>query len=174
MTLGNYERKSLERIERTLKVRTWTDTVSALAMPFAVVGAAGALGVALVGFGLNDDLNKEAIRNILIGVPEVKRTRRDGTEQVIENPAFGVPIIGPLFGTGLRIGEKTAEATTRAVDAALTAVEETTAAAFSETGVPTPGELADEVKQTAEEVQAASTDLVGRWAQFMGRLYGYR
>lgn len=170
LTLGTYERAKIEELEQYGKRALMVGSLSAVALPMALVGAAGAISIGMVGFGLNNDLNKEAIRNILIGVPSIRRTRADGSEQTIDNIFFGVPIIGPLFGTGMRIGEKTAEATTRAVSA----VEEAVQDFYDATGIPSPKDTADDFKQASEEVKDAGTDLIGRWSQFMGSLYGYR
>ncbi len=163
LTLGTYERNKIEEVERLAKRSLTVAGVGAVAMPLAVVGAAGALAVSMTGLGLGDVLDKEAIRNITIGAPSVSRTRRDGSEQVIENPLFGVPLLGPLFGTGMRLGEKTAEATSATVEAIANALDAT----YDATGIPSPGD-------TAANFEKAGVDAVNAWAAFMGRLYGYR
>lgn len=121
LTLGNAERTML--VEAGKQARTYgygrlgvqatTGTLSAI----AGASAAGVIALGLIGLGLNGNLDREAIRNLTIGAPAVERTRQDGSAQVIENPLYGVPILGPLFGTGMRIGEKTAEAASSVVAA---------------------------------------------------------
>ncbi len=123
LTLGTYERNKIEEVERIATRGLTVATVGAVAMPLAIAGAAAAVSVGLVGFGLSDDLDREAIRNLIIGTPSISRTKLDGSEQVINNPVYGIPIIGPLFGTGLRIGEYTAEGVTGAVGKAAEALE---------------------------------------------------
>lgn len=126
---GNVERELLRSTRNLARAqiasRTFTGTLSAL----AGATAGGVLALSLVGLGLNGDIDREAIRNLTIGAPAVERTRLDGSAQVIENPLFGVPILGPLFGTGMRIGAKTAEATTTIVDEVARAASDVAAVA---------------------------------------------
>jgi len=125
ITLGTYERARLEQAANTARNAAIVASVGRIVPSIALASVGAALGLGLIGFGLDSDLDRERIRDVLIGTPNVRRTRRDGTEQVVENIFFGVPILGPLFGTGMRIGEKTAEAvsnTANAVDEALTSV----------------------------------------------------
>lgn len=131
LTLGTYERNQVEPIlaevrqaARGAKVATWSAAIGAVAMPLAIASVGGALALGMVGFGLDGNLDRQAIRDVILGTPSVRRTKADGTEQEIENPFFGFPIIGPLFGTGMRIGEKTAEATTAAADVVATAAKD--------------------------------------------------
>ncbi len=123
LTLGTYERQQIEPLIQEVtsaakgaKVATWTAAIGAVALPMALVTAGGAIALGLVGFGLDNVLDRERIRDVLLGTPSVTRTRRDGTEQTIDNLFFGVPIIGPLFGTGMRIGERTVEAATGTIN----------------------------------------------------------
>lgn len=123
ITLGTYERNELRRLERQAKVGLALSGVSAVAVPLAIGTSAVAVGLGLLGFGLGSDLDKDRIKELVIGTQEVRRTRKDGTEQVIKNPLFGVPVLGPLFGSGMRFGEVTAEATTTVIDEILTTIE---------------------------------------------------
>jgi hypothetical protein len=130
LTLGTFERSQIEPLlvemrqaAKGAKVATWSAAIGAVAMPLAIASVGGAVALGLVGFGLDGNLDRQSIRDVILGTPSVRRTRKDGTEQEIENPFFGFPIIGPLFGTGMRIGEKTAEATTQTVTTVTTAVE---------------------------------------------------
>jgi hypothetical protein len=132
LTLGTWERNQvqpiLDEVASAAKAAKWAAfgaSAGSVMTPLVIGGVGGALALGLVGFGLGDALDKERIRNIILGTPQVERTRADGTTQTIENLFFGVPIIGPLFGTGMRIGTSTAEAVTSAaasVDEALTDV----------------------------------------------------
>ena len=131
LTLGTYERQQIDPIlaeirqaARGARVATWGAAIGQVALPLAIASGAGVLALGLVGLGLDGNLDRERIRDVILGTPSVRRTRRDGTEQEVQNPFFGVPIVGPLFGTGMRVGEKTAEAvskTANAVDDALVA-----------------------------------------------------
>lgn len=123
ITLGTYERNELRRLERQAKIGLGITGLSAVAVPLAIGTAAVAVSLGLAGFGLGNDLDKEAIRNLVLGTPVINRTRRDGSEQEIKNPLFGVPVLGPLFGTGMRLGEASAEATTSLVDQVLSGIE---------------------------------------------------
>ncbi len=127
ITLGTYERNELRRLERQAKVGLALSGVSAVAVPLAIGTSAVAVGLGLLGFGLGSDLDKDRLKELVIGTRDVRRTRKDGTEQVIKNPLYGVPVLGPLFGSGMRFGEVTAEATTTVVDEVLSAIEETEA-----------------------------------------------
>lgn len=124
ITLGTYERAELRRLERQAKIGLGISGLSAVAVPLAIGTGAVAIGLGFLGFGLGSDLDKQAIRNLVIGTPEVKRTRADGSEQAIKNPLYGIPVLGPLFGSGMRLGETTAEATTSIFTKAVEAVEE--------------------------------------------------
>ena len=127
ITLGSYERNELRRLERQAKIGLGISGLSAVAVPLAIGTSAVAVGLGLLGFGLGSDLDKERLGDLVIGTPDVRRTRKDGSEQVIKNPLYGVPVLGPLFGSGMRFGEVTAETTTAIVDEVINAIEETEA-----------------------------------------------
>jgi len=139
VTLGTFERSQLEpvlksaaRANTSESVLRYASAFNQVALPLAIAGVGGALALGLVGLGLDGALDRERIRDVILGTPNVRRTRRDGTEQVIENPFFGVPIIGPLFGTGMRIGEKTAEAVTDTINTVDDAISDAVGSVSSE------------------------------------------
>lgn len=113
ITLGQFERQALLRAGREartgLGLSIGASMIGRVAVPLAIASGAAAIALGLAGMGLGQNLDKEKIEAITIGTPDVKRTRMDGTEQTIPNIAYGIPVIGPLFGTGMRIGEKSAE-----------------------------------------------------------------
>lgn len=123
ITLGTYERQQAEHLLTAVRRATIAQASARAASSLGLITVGGAVALGLVGLGLGDDLDRERIRDVILGTPSVRRTKADGTEQVIENPLFGVPILGPLFGTGMRIGEKTAEVVTETVAAVSGTVE---------------------------------------------------
>lgn len=165
VTLGTYERNKLARLERMARINSATLGLNRVLMPLAVGFSSTAGALALVGLGLGSNLDKERILDVLIGTPTIKRTRADGSEQVIENIFHGVPIFGPLFGTGMRIGEKSAEVTTNLWTKTVEAVEEAEAT-LKENLKATLDDITEGVEDTE---QTLKENLADTWRDLTGQ-----
>ncbi|MGB0377283.1 MAG: hypothetical protein ACPGGE_00560 [Poseidonia sp.] len=165
VTLGTYERNKLARLERLARVNAATLGVNRVLMPMAVAFSSTAGALALVGLGLGSNLDKERILDVIIGTPSIKRTRADGSEQEIANLFYGVPVLGPLFGTGMRIGEKSAEATTNLWTKTVEAVEEAEAT-LKENLKATLDDITQGVEDTE---QTLKENLADTWEDIIGK-----
>ena len=117
ITLGNFERdefkQTLDAVQRQMKVNTIVRGVQGVTTVAAVVGV-GYLGFLSIGmiakaFGYAGDLVeevKDTASNIIYGQEEyvTGEYKDDGTPNNIKNPANDIPIIGGLFGAGMKIG----------------------------------------------------------------------
>ena len=165
ITLGTYERNKLARLERLARVNAATQGLNRVLMPMAVAFSSTAGALALVGLGLGSNLDKERILDVIIGTPSIKRTRADGSEQEIANLFYGVPVLGPLFGTGMRIGEKSAEATTNLWTKTVEAVEEAEAT-LKENLKATLDDITEGVEDTEQTLRE---NLADTWRDITGQ-----
>ena len=115
VTLGGWERAE---VNKYLAPR-WINSLTPLAMPFALVGLAGAVALAgkYIGQGLasivpdgeigdtREDGTKMGWWEPFIGKDEYTFTNEDGTTRTYKNWGYPAPLAGPLFGIGINLSE---------------------------------------------------------------------
>lgn len=117
ITLGNFERdefkQTLDAVQRQMRINSVVAGVQALTTAGAIVGV-GYLGFLSIGMiakalGYAGDLVeevKDTATTVIFGQEEyvTGEVKDDGTPNNIKNPANDIPVIGGLFGLGMKIG----------------------------------------------------------------------